>query len=68
MEVREGARLKKTRYPKLRNLVLFSVWEDTRVWAHGSHSFDMTSAILGQYPVFSHPESPQGSPLGVAAV
>ena len=27
-----------------------------------------TSAIRGQYPVLSHPESPQGAPLGVAAV
>ena len=26
--------LKKTRYHKLRNLVLFCVWEDARVWAH----------------------------------
>ena len=27
-----------------------------------------TSTIWGQYPVFSHPEFPQGSPRGVAAV
>ena len=27
-----------------------------------------TSAIWGQYPVLSHPEPPQGAPLGVAAV
>ena len=27
-----------------------------------------TSAIWGQYPVLSHPESPQGASLGVAAV
>ena len=26
--------LKKTRYPKLRNLALFCVWEDAGVWAH----------------------------------
>ena len=26
-----------------------------------------TSALWGQYPVLSHPESPQGAPLGVAA-
>ena len=25
---------KKNRYPKLRNLGLFYVWEDSRVWAH----------------------------------
>ena len=27
-----------------------------------------TSASWGQYPVFSHPKSPQGASLGVAAV
>ena len=27
-------------------------------------SFLGTSAIWGQVPVFSHPESPQGAPLG----
>ena len=26
-----------------------------------------TSALWGQYPVLSHPESPQGAPWGVAA-
>ena len=26
-----------------------------------------TSAIWGQCPMFSHPESPQGAPLGVPA-
>ena len=25
---------KKKRYPKLRNLALFKVWDDARVWAH----------------------------------
>ena len=27
-----------------------------------------TLAVWGQYPVLSHPESPQGASLGVAAV
>jgi len=27
-------RLSVHRYPKLRNLVLFCVWKDVRVWAH----------------------------------
>ena len=27
-----------------------------------------SSAIWGQYPLFSHPEFPQGSPQGVAAI
>ena len=26
--------IKETRYVKLRNLALFYVWEDARVWAH----------------------------------
>ena len=26
--------LKKTRYPKLRNLALLYIWEDLSVWAH----------------------------------
>ena len=47
---------------------LFYVWEDVRAWAQWSHSFDMHLSFLGQYPVFSHPEFPLGSPWGVAAV
>ena len=39
--------LKKTRYPKLRNLELFYIWEDSRVWAHWNHSFDMYLSYLG---------------------
>ena len=27
-----------------------------------------TSALWGQYPVLSHPESPQGSPSGAAVM
>ena len=30
--------------------------------------FICISAILGQYPILSHPESPQGTLLGVGAV
>ena len=33
--------MKDARHLKLMNLVLFYVLEDTRVWAHGNHSFDM---------------------------
>ena len=32
---------KKTGYFMLRNLVLFYLWEDARVWSHWNHSFDM---------------------------
>ena len=28
----------KPKYLKLRNLALFHVWEDARVWAHRNHS------------------------------
>ena len=61
--------LKKTRYPKLRNLVLFCVWEDARVWAHWNHSFHMHFSYPGPTScMFSSPELPWGSPSGVAAV
>ena len=39
--------LKKIRYPKLRNLALFYVWEDARVWAHWNQSFGMQPSYLG---------------------
>ena len=29
------------------NSALFYVWENTRVWAHGNHSFDMHLSCLG---------------------
>ena len=38
---------KKTRYRKLRNLVLFCVWEDARVWAHWNYFSDMYLSSLG---------------------
>ena len=38
--------IKKTRYVKLRNLVLFCVWEGARVWVHWNHSFDMHLSSL----------------------
>ena len=38
--------LKKTRYPKLRNLTLFYVWEDSGVWAQWNLSFDMFLSYL----------------------
>ena len=56
--------LKKTRYPKLRNLALFYVREEVRVWVHVPICI---SAIWGQYPVFSHPQLPCCSAQGVAA-
>ena len=44
--------LKKTRYPKVRNFVLFYVWEDARVSL--KHSFDMHLRYLGTVsPVFT---------------
>ena len=49
--------LKKPRYPRLRKLVLFYVWKDTRVWAHWNHFFDVHLTSLGPVTLcFSHSE------------
>ena len=32
---------------QLRNLALFSIWEDARVWVHWNHSFDKHLSYLG---------------------
>ena len=40
-------KLKKTRYPKLRNLAFFHVWEDARVWAHWNHFFWYAPQLSG---------------------
>ena len=53
---------------QIRNLVCVYVWEGARVWTHWNHSPDVCLSWLGQYPVFSYPGFPQGSPWGVAAV
>ena len=39
--------IKENQIPKLKNWVLFYVWEDARVWAHWNHSFDMHLSSLG---------------------
>ena len=39
--------LKKVICLKVRNLALFYVWEDARLWAHWNHSFDMHLTYLG---------------------
>ena len=39
----------KPKYLKLRNLALFHVWEDARVWAHRNHSFDMHLSFWQRY-------------------
>ena len=57
------------RYPKLRNLVLFYVWEDAKVWAHWNHSFHMHLSYLGLVScVFPHPELTLGSGCNLMAV
>ena len=43
---KDYCQLKKTRYLKLRNLVLFFVWEDARVHTHWHHSSDMCLSYL----------------------
>ena len=49
------------------NLVLFYVWEDAKSGLVEIIPLICTSAILGQCPVLSHPEYPQGALLGVVA-
>ena len=61
---KKKSRKNKTRHLKLMNLVLFYVWEDARVWAHWSHSFDMLVNYLR--PVSCFP--PSWDPLSWAAV
>ena len=53
---------------RLRNLALFYIWEDVRVWAHRNYSFVMHLTYVGPVScVFtSLPEFPQGSPYGVS--
>ena len=47
-------KLKKIRYPKLRNLGLFYVWEDARVWTHRNHSFPRHLSYLGPVSCVFH--------------
>ena len=46
----------------------FYVWNDVRVWVHGNHSFDMHLSYLGPVSWAFSFSSPQGVPLGVAAM
>ena len=48
-------------------LALFFVWEEAKSELTEIIPLMCTSAIWGQYPVLSHPVSPRGVPLGVAA-
>lgn len=40
------------------------VGEDARGWTHCNDFFDMNLSSADQHPVLSHPECPQGSPVG----
>ena len=60
--------LKKARRLKFRNLVLFYVWEDARVWTHWSRSFDVHLSSLGPGSCVFTTWVPQGLLWGVAAV
>ena len=62
--------LMKTRYLKLRNLVLFYAQKDAKSGLIEIIPLICTSAIWGQYPVFSYSEYPQGATLwgGVSSV
>ena len=56
--------LKKIRYLKLRNLVLFYIWKVARVRAHWNHFFPMHLSYPGQCPVFFTSWAPLGFTLG----
>ena len=43
----------KNRHLKLMNLRLFCIWEDTRVWVHWNHFFDLHLNYLGPVACFS---------------
>ena len=61
--------IKENQMSQVKELVLFSVWEDASVWARGSHPFDMDLSCLCPASLcFLIPEFPQGVPWGVAAV
>ena len=51
---RRSLLIEETRSLKLRNLVIFSKWEDATFWAEISPLL-CTSGLWGQGPVFSHP-------------
>ena len=51
----------------VRNLALFYVREDTRVWLIGITLLTCSSALWGQYRVFPHCEFAQGAWSRVAA-
>ena len=57
-------KLRKTSYPKLRNLALCGVWEDARVWPHGTHSFDRHFSSLGPESCTFTPWGSSGLPVG----
>ena len=52
--------LKKPRYPKLRSLELFYIWENARAWAHWNHSFHRHLCLPGPASCCSRPERPWG--------
>ena len=56
--------MKEARYPKLRNLVLFFVWESVRAWAHWYHCFHKHLSYLGQCPVLFISWAPLGLTIG----
>ena len=60
----KGLQLRKTRYLKLMNLMLFYVWKDAGVWAHWNHSFDMHLNSLGLVSCFSPSWIPLGTQWG----
>ena len=60
--------IKENQTSQVNEWVLFFVWEDVRVWAHWTHSFDRHLTIEDQYPAFLHPKSPQHAQLWMTSV
>ena len=53
--------IKENQISQVREFSAFYVWENTRVWAHLSHFFDVHLSSLGPASCDSHTESPQGT-------
>ena len=58
--------LKKTKHLKSMNLVLFYGWEDTGVWVHWNHSFDIHLTYLGPVSCLSPSWIPSGRTVKAA--
>ena len=58
---------KENQMSQINKINAFPLRVNCKVWTHEVIPLTCTSAIWGQYPVFSHPESPQGVHLVIFA-